>query len=62
MTSSNEDIAPAGESANVPNGLNKERREALRRIGKYGAYTAPALLAMLASAAAIPVTAGGGCT
>ena len=36
--------------------LNEERREALRHIGKLGAYTAPALLAMLTSARAAPVT------
>ena len=41
--------------------LDQERREALRRIGKYGAFTAPALLAMLASKAAVAVS-GGGCT
>jgi hypothetical protein len=27
--------------------VDDARREALRRIGKYGAYTAPALLAMM---------------
>jgi hypothetical protein len=41
--------------------LDQERRDALRRIAKYGAYTAPALLVMLASEAAVAVT-GGGCT
>jgi hypothetical protein len=29
--------------------LDEQRRDALRRIGKLGAYTAPALLVMLAS-------------
>jgi hypothetical protein len=40
---------------------DEARREAQRRIGKYGAYTAPVLLAMMASEKAIAVT-GGGCT
>jgi hypothetical protein len=35
------------ESRNEP--MNDERREALRRLAKFGAYTAPAVLAMLAS-------------
>jgi hypothetical protein len=33
--------------------VNKERREALRRVARYGAYTAPALLTMLASEKAV---------
>ena len=32
-----------------PPSVNEERREALRRFGKFGAYTAPALLAILMS-------------
>ena len=58
MTSSNEDIAPAEESVNVSKDLNKERREALRRLGRFGAYTAPALLAMLSTEAAAAVSDG----
>jgi hypothetical protein len=58
MTSSNEDTGPAEQSANVSNNLNKERREALRRLGRFGAYTAPALLAMLTSEAAAQVSDG----
>ena len=33
--------------------LSPERREALRRLGKYGAYVAPAMLAMVLSKNAI---------
>jgi hypothetical protein len=51
----NEDGA-AEESVKISKGLNEERREALRRIGKLGAYTAPALLVMLASDKAPAVT------
>jgi len=29
--------------------VDKERRDALRRVARFGAYTAPALLVMLAS-------------
>jgi hypothetical protein len=36
--------------------LDEQRRDALRRIGKLGAYTAPALLVMLASAKAPAAT------
>jgi hypothetical protein len=49
MEPKNEGIAASAESAKVSKGLNEERREALRRIGKFGAYTAPALLALLAA-------------
>jgi hypothetical protein len=55
MGLNNEDGA-AEEAAKTSKGLNEERRAALRRIGKLGAYTAPALLAMLTSAKAAPVT------
>jgi hypothetical protein len=37
--SSNESIGP----------VDEERRDALRRVARFGAYTAPALLVMLAS-------------
>ena len=60
MASQHKGIAPAEESANTSNNLNEERREALRRIGKFGAYTAPVLMAILASETAIAVS-GGGC-
>jgi hypothetical protein len=58
MGSQHEDSAPAGESVNIPNGLDEERDEALRRFGKLGAYTAPTLLAILASEKAIAITGG----
>jgi hypothetical protein len=32
--------------------VDSERREAIRRLGKYAGYTAPALLALLTSQAA----------
>jgi hypothetical protein len=41
--------------------VDEQRRDALRRIGKFAAYTAPTLIAMLASEKALAVT-GGGCT
>ena len=41
--------------------VDDKRRDALRRIAKFGAYTAPALVAMLASEKA-PAVTGGGCT
>jgi hypothetical protein len=48
----------ANEAARPPSSVpvDEARREALRRIGKYGAYTAPVLLAMLESTKAAPVT------
>jgi hypothetical protein len=58
MGSQHEDSAPAEESANTSNDLDEERHEALRRFGKLGAYTAPTLLAMLASEKAIAITGG----
>jgi hypothetical protein len=56
MTSKNEQSGPVAQSVEPSAGLNEERREALRRIGKFGAYTAPALLVMLASEQAPAVT------
>jgi hypothetical protein len=46
---------------NPPGALSKSsvdeaRRESLRRLGRFGAYTAPALLAMLASEKALAVS------
>ncbi|MES9886613.1 MAG: hypothetical protein ABW140_07350 [Candidatus Sedimenticola sp. 6PFRAG1] len=36
---------------------DQERREALKKIGRFGAYTAPAMLTMLSSkASAIPMS------
>ena len=43
--------AATGEDADQA--LSPERREALRRLGKYGAYVAPAMLAMVLSKNAI---------
>ncbi len=34
-------------SGGAPDSVDEERREALRRISRFGAYTAPAMLAML---------------
>ena len=48
-----------GHSSAIP--VDEARREALRRIGRCGAYTAPVLLAILAFEKALAVT-GGGCT
>jgi len=42
-----EDEATVERPSAVP--VDEQRREALRRIGKLGAYTAPALLVMLTS-------------
>jgi hypothetical protein len=36
-----------------------ERREALKKLAKYSAYSAPALLALMTSAKAFPVVSGG---
>ena len=57
MTSKRNDFRPTEESTNISKDLNEDRREALRRLGKLGAYTAPALLAMLASEKAPAATA-----
>ena len=46
MTTKNEQSGPVAQSVE-PTDLTEDRREALRRIGKLSAYTAPALLAML---------------
>ncbi|MES9871896.1 MAG: hypothetical protein ABW162_04035 [Candidatus Sedimenticola sp. PURPLELP] len=36
---------------------DQERREALKKIGRFGTYTAPAMLAMLSSkASAVPMS------
>ena len=43
-------------SAAEAEALDAERREALRKLGKYAAYTAPVMLAMLESEAAIAQT------
>jgi hypothetical protein len=56
MRSNNEENRSVVKSAETPEDVNEERREALRRIGKFGTYTAPALLAMLVSEKAPAVT------
>ena len=56
MDSENEKGHSVDQSGDVPGAVNDERRDALRLIGKFGAYTAPALLAMLASEKAAAVT------
>jgi hypothetical protein len=56
MTSKHDEFLPAEESTNISKDLNEGRREALRRLGKFGAYTAPALLAMLTSDKAAAAT------
>jgi hypothetical protein len=43
-------IAPSVESVEQ---MDAGRREALQRLGRFGAYTAPALLAMLISEKAV---------
>jgi hypothetical protein len=58
MTSKNEQSGPVAQSVEPSADLNEERREALRRLGRFGAYTAPALLAMLASEQAAAVSDG----
>jgi hypothetical protein len=40
----------AAQSAETSGQVDNERRDALRRMARFGAYTAPTLLAMLASA------------
>jgi hypothetical protein len=45
---------PAGPPSSVL--ADEARREALRRIGKFGAYTAPALLAMMVAGQAPAAT------
>jgi hypothetical protein len=45
-----------GQSAEVGSRVDHERREALRRIARFGAYTAPTLLAMLTSEKAASVS------
>jgi hypothetical protein len=39
-----------------PEEMDKERRDALRRLAKFGAYTAPAVLALLTSQKALAQT------
>jgi hypothetical protein len=48
---------PAAEQASTP---DEGRREALRKLGKFGAYTAPAMLALLLSEKAVAQSDGGG--
>jgi hypothetical protein len=57
MTSKHDDFLPTEESSNISKDLNEDRREALRRLGKLGAYTAPALLAMMMAEKAPAATA-----
>jgi hypothetical protein len=40
--------------------LDLERREALKRLGRYAAYTPPAVLTLLASRKALADSIGGG--
>ncbi|HEY4405600.1 MAG TPA: hypothetical protein VGN55_13225 [Xanthobacteraceae bacterium] len=40
---------PDQPDASSESSVDEERRESLRRLARFGAYTAPALLAMLAS-------------
>lgn len=42
-------------------GLDERRRDALKKIGLFGAYTAPVMLAMLKSSKALAASPGGGC-
>jgi len=42
-------------------GPDDKRREALKQIGLFGAYTAPAMLAMLTSSKALAASGTGGC-
>jgi hypothetical protein len=46
---------PQVERASSPP-IDQARRDALRRIGKYGAYTAPTLLAMMVAEKALAKT------
>lgn len=41
-----------GETEGAGKNMDRSRRKALLKLGRYGAYTAPALLAMLTSAQA----------
>jgi hypothetical protein len=45
----NEKNAAIGGPKAPPEEMDDERREALRRLAKFGAYTAPAVLALLTS-------------
>jgi hypothetical protein len=49
MESDGKDAAAPEESTSPSNDLHEDRRELLRRLGRFGAYTAPALLAILAA-------------
>jgi hypothetical protein len=42
-----DDVRQSDATANNEQNADEERREALRKLGKYAAYTAPAMLAML---------------
>jgi hypothetical protein len=37
-----------GDNPGHDDSVNEARREALKRLGRYGAYTAPAMIALLA--------------
>lgn len=41
--------APEGQSTSAAQQVSDDRREALRRIGKYTAYVAPAMLALVST-------------
>jgi hypothetical protein len=45
-----------GNQSPSQSGLDVDRRETLRRLARFSAYTAPVLLAMLASEKALAVT------
>jgi hypothetical protein len=42
-------------------GADDKRREAIKKIGLFGVYTAPVMLAMLKSSKALAASGGGGC-
>jgi hypothetical protein len=43
------EVEKGGPSSAAADPVDEERRDALRRVARFGAYTAPALLVMLAS-------------
>jgi hypothetical protein len=45
-----------GNELSSESGLDEDRRETLRRLARFSAYTVPALLAMLASEKALAVS------
>jgi hypothetical protein len=53
---SHRELSKDSSAANSANDVDQDRRDALIKIGRFGVYTAPALLALLSSEKALAQT------